>query len=123
MALAGIVSNRGLATMQKVVRTIRQTQPNSGLVSEASVNGMGYNLLGQKKYAEAVAILRMNTEDFPKSANTWDSLGEALFDSGDLPHALENDQPAREIDPKDPGAPGARKFLAEHEPGKNQAPQ
>ena len=122
-ALAGIVSNRGLAGMREVVRTVRQKHPDSGLVSERSVNAMGYDLLGQKKYAEAVAILRMNTEDFPKSANTWDSLGEALFDSGDLPHALENYKKALEIDPKYPGAPGARKFLAEHEPAKNQTPQ
>jgi cytochrome c-type biogenesis protein CcmH/NrfG len=64
-------------------------------------------------------VLRMNTEDFPKSANTWDSLGEALFNSGDLPHALENYKKALEVDPKYPGAPGALKFLAEHEPGKN----
>jgi cytochrome c-type biogenesis protein CcmH/NrfG len=58
----------------------------------------------------------MNTEDFPKSANTWDSLGEALFKSGDTPHAVENYKKALETDPKYENAEAARKFLAEYEP-------
>jgi imidazolonepropionase-like amidohydrolase len=118
-AMAGFVSGQGGAKLRGVLRSIRQKQPDSRLASETFINNLGYVLLGQKKYPESIAVLRMNTEDFPKSANTWDSLGEALFNSGDLPHALENYKKALEVDPKYPGAPGALKFLAEHEPAKN----
>jgi imidazolonepropionase-like amidohydrolase len=118
-ALAGFVSGQGDAKLREVLRSIRQKQPDSRLASETFINNLGYVLLGQKKYPESIAVFRMNTEDFPKSANTWDSLGEALFNSGDLPHALDNYRKALEVDPKYPGAPGALKFLAEHEPGKN----
>ena len=117
--MAGFGSGQSDTKLREVLRGIRQKQPDSRLASETFINNLGYVLLGQKKYPESIAVLRMNTEDFPKSANTWDSLGEALFNSGDLPHALENYKKALEVDPKYPGAPGALKFLAEHEPAKN----
>jgi tetratricopeptide (TPR) repeat protein len=79
---------------------------------------LGYELIGQKKYAEAVAFLRMNAEDFPKSANAYDSYAEALFDSGDVAHAVENYRKALEIDPKYGNAEAALKFVAEHGQGK-----
>jgi tetratricopeptide (TPR) repeat protein len=118
-AMAGFASGQSDTKLREVLRGIRQKQPDSRLASETFINNLGYVLLGQKKYLESIAVFRMNTEDFPKSSNTWDSLGEALFNSGDLPHALENYKKALEVDPKYPGAPGALKFLAEHEPAKN----
>jgi tetratricopeptide (TPR) repeat protein len=122
-ALAGIAADQGMDKLRAVVRLVREKQPNSGLVSEESINSLGYRLLGQKKYAEAVSVLRMNTEDFPKSANTWDSLGEALFDSGDTPHALENYKKALEVDPKYENAEAARKFVVKYEPEKKKDPR
>jgi imidazolonepropionase-like amidohydrolase len=122
-ALAGFVSGQGDAKLREVLRNVRQERPDSRLASESFMNNLGYVLLGQKKYAESIAVLRMNTEDFPKSANTWDSLGEALFKSGDVPRAVENYKKALEVDPKYENAEVARKFVAEHEPSKNQVPQ
>jgi len=122
-ALAGFVSGQGDAKLREVLRRVREERPDSRLASENFINNLGYVLLGQKKYAESIAVLRMNTEDFPKSANTWDSLGEALFKSGDVPHAVENYKKALEVDPKYENAEVARKFVAEHEPSKNQVPQ
>jgi Tfp pilus assembly protein PilF len=55
----------------------------------------------------------MNTEDFPKSANSLDSLAEGQFDTGDLPHALENYRKALTMDPKYPNARAAEKFVKE----------
>jgi tetratricopeptide (TPR) repeat protein len=117
--MACFASGQSDTKLREVLRGIRRKQPDSRLASETFINNLGYVLLGQKKYPESIAVFRMNTEDFPKSANTWDSLGEALFNSGDLPQALENYKKALEVDPKYPGAPGALKFLAEHEPGKS----
>lgn len=71
-------------------------------------------MIKQKKYTEAVAFLRMNTEDFPKSANTYDSYAEALYDAGDVARAVENYKKALAIDPKYGNAEAAEKFVAEH---------
>jgi tetratricopeptide (TPR) repeat protein len=122
-ALAGLVSGQGDAKLREVLRRVREERPDSRLASENFINNLGYVLLGQKKYAESIAVLRMNTEDFPKSANTWDSLGEALFKSGDVPYAVENYKKALEVDPKYENAEVARRFVAEHEPSKNQVPR
>jgi imidazolonepropionase-like amidohydrolase/Tfp pilus assembly protein PilF len=119
-ALAGIAMSQGIDKLRAVVRLAREKQPAAGLVSEESINALGYSLLGQRKYAEAVTVLRMNTQDFPKSANTWDSLGEALFKSGDTPQAVENYKKALETDPKYENAETARKFIAKYETAKKQ---
>jgi hypothetical protein len=104
--------------MRAVVLQIRQSDPKSRLASEEYINKLGYSLVSRKKHPDAIAVLRMNTEDFPKSANTWDSLADAQFQSGDVPHAIENYTKALVADPKYANAKAATKFLAEHEKGK-----
>jgi cytosine/adenosine deaminase-related metal-dependent hydrolase len=113
-AVAQMVTAQGAEGTRQAIGRIRQKHPNSGLVSEEAVNNLGYNLLGQAKYPEAVAVLRMNIEDFPKSANAWDSLGEALFKSGDVAHAVENYKKALALDAHYGNAQAAQKFVAEH---------
>jgi imidazolonepropionase-like amidohydrolase len=121
-ALAGFVSGQGDASLREVLRSIRQKQPDSRLASETFINNLGYVLLVQKKYPESIAVFRMNTGDFPKSANTWDSLGEALFKSGDVAHAVESYKKALDVDSKYENADAARKFVAEHESNPNRVP-
>ncbi|MEP6994261.1 MAG: DUF2911 domain-containing protein [Acidobacteriota bacterium] len=60
------------------------------LATENDLNNYGYQLLGQKKNDEALAIFRKNVKDHPESWNTYDSLGEALAATGDKKAALEN---------------------------------
>jgi hypothetical protein len=45
--------------------------------AEARVNALGYRLLGEKRAADAVVVLRANAEMHPASSNAFDSLGEA----------------------------------------------
>ena len=52
------------------------------------VNSVGYRLLARKRVPDAVRVLRHNAERFPSSANTHDSLGEALLAAGDTAAAL-----------------------------------
>jgi imidazolonepropionase-like amidohydrolase len=117
-AIFGLASTQGVASVKQVLVKLRQEDPNSTLASEESINNLGYALIAQKKYAEAVAFLQMNTEDFPKSANACDSYAEALFDSGDVAHAVDTYKKALEIDPKYGNAEFAQKFLAEHSQAK-----
>lgn len=60
------------------------------LASEADVNALGYQLLGQQKTDEAIAMFRKNIKDHPDSWNTYDSLAEALAAKGDKKAAIEN---------------------------------
>jgi imidazolonepropionase-like amidohydrolase len=112
-AIVEIASSEGFEQTHDLVKKIRQAVPKSGLVSEEGINHLGYSLLGKKLTKEAIAVFQMNTEDFPKSANTFDSLAEAQFNAGDLPHALENYRKALSVDPAYGNAKAAEKFLKE----------
>jgi uncharacterized protein len=54
---------------------------------EFLVNQFGYEKLRDGRTSEAVTIFRRNTELYPNSANTYDSLAEALEKNGQLKDA------------------------------------
>jgi tetratricopeptide (TPR) repeat protein len=113
-AVVDLYRSQGPDKFHQLILNMRKADPESRIASEAGMNGLGYNLLGDRKYADAIAILRMNTEDFPNSANTYDSLAEALDKSGDIKLAAAMYAKALEVDPKYVNAEFAQKFVAEH---------
>ena len=68
-------------------------------MTEVQVNRLGYGLLGKKRVEEAIAAFKMNTEDFPNSSNTYDSLGEAYMVAGEKALAIKNYEKSIELDP------------------------
>jgi hypothetical protein len=70
-----------------------------GRTHEAEVDALGYALLGEGRTAEAVAILGLNAERYPGSANAWDSLAEATLAAGDRDAAERLYRKALAIDP------------------------
>ena len=60
------------------------------LFDEQQLNGVGYDLLQHGQVDAAIAIFRLNVEMYPRSANTYDSLGEAYMDHGDRTLAIAN---------------------------------
>ena len=68
--------------------------------TEADVNAVGYQLMGQGKKDEAIALFRKNVHDYPKSWNVYDSLGEALAAQGNKKEALTLYQKALELAPE-----------------------
>ena len=58
--------------------------------SEALVNQVGYQLMGEKKLDDAIAVFKTNCEQHPNSANVYDSLGEAYENAGRLDLARIN---------------------------------
>jgi hypothetical protein len=113
-AITGLLASHDFSAFENIIHKVRETNPQSNLASEETINNLGYRLLNNKKYREALLIFRLNTQAFPRSANAFDSLGEALFNSGDEPAAVAAYQHALEIDPKYPNAEAAVKFVEEH---------
>jgi len=60
------------------------------IATEVDMNVYGYQLLGQKKYDEAIAVFKGNTAKYPQSWNTYDSLAEAYVRKGDKQQAVAN---------------------------------
>lgn len=68
-------------------------------ITERDMNTLGYRLLGAKKIQEAIAIFKLNVEAHPKSANVYDSLGEAYMTNGDKELAIKNYEMSVQLNP------------------------
>lgn len=71
---------------------------------EASLNAFGYELLGTKDHAGAIAVLRLNAAQFPQSGNVWDSLAEAYLADGKKVLAEIYYRKSLELDPQNENA-------------------
>ncbi|MCB9348468.1 MAG: serine hydrolase [Lewinellaceae bacterium] len=72
--------------------------------SPMMLNQLGYGLLEEEMFQDAIEVFRINTELYPEEANPWDSLAEAYLKSGDKKTALKFYRKALEIDPELPSA-------------------
>lgn len=84
------VMNKGLDAILEHYRKLSETFGYSVTAPEFIMNIAGYNFLRQGKHEDAIAVFKKNTELYPRSPNTYDSLGEAYENGGQLALALEN---------------------------------
>ena len=66
---------------------------------ESQVNALGYQLLGSGETARAIQAFQLNTRAYPRSANTFDSLGEALLAAGRRDEAIAAYRQAVVVEP------------------------
>ncbi|MEO3402554.1 serine hydrolase [Mucilaginibacter sp. CAU 1740] len=66
--------------------------------SEGDINGYGYVLLKQKRFARALSIFKQNIRLFPNSTMAYDSYAEAWMDIGNKKLAIENFQRSLKLD-------------------------
>ena len=80
---------------------------------ESALNELGYAMLRKGDSAGAIGILARNAEQFPKSANTWDSLAEAHMKAGHKKLAEQYYQKSLKLDPQNQNAKEMLKKLKE----------
>ena len=80
---------------------LRDEKPSDPSVAEGRLNALGYALLSRNEVKGAIAILHMNTQLYPDSANTYDSLAEAHMKAGDRKQAIALYRKALETLPRD----------------------
>ncbi len=61
-------------------------------------------LLGMGEINDAIMVFKLNTEEYPQSANAFDSLGEAYMVSGDKERAIMNYQRSLDLNPQNSNA-------------------
>jgi hypothetical protein len=81
-------------------RKIKKDTPQNVAVSEDRLNNLGYTLMRQQKLSEAIALLKLNVEFYPKAWNTYDSLGEAYMNAGEKELAIANYKKSLELNPQ-----------------------
>jgi len=66
-------------------------------ISEATFNVIGYSLLQNGEIDKAIEVFEYNVELYPESANVYDSLAEALEQTGRIKEAAENYETAVKV--------------------------
>lgn len=79
-----------------------------GAASAAALNGEAYRLKGSGAVAQGMAVLQAAASLHPRDANLQDSLAEFYAEQGLRPQAVQAYQQALQLDPRYPGAVGAR---------------
>jgi CubicO group peptidase (beta-lactamase class C family) len=87
--------------VDQTIENAQQILAANGYVvtSQYVLNGLGYELLSERKIDMAIGIFKLNTELYPDEANPYDSLGDAYAAQGDTQKAIRCYKKALERDP------------------------
>ena len=105
-----LIVNDQLAAGQESLKKAAAINPQ-GPASAGGLNNNAYQMAGVGLLEEAMAILRVAIEMYPKEANLYDSLGEFLLRKGEKVKALESYKKALEVNPNFPNAANAREIV------------
>ena len=92
---------------------LKKAQSAGYKIEERTLNGLGYTLLYSGQEQDAIAVFERNVHDYPKSANAYDSLGEAYMKTDQKKLAIENYEMSLNLDPKNQNAVERLKKLKE----------
>lgn len=98
--IAPIIVEKGIEMALKQYRNLKETQANNYDFREHLLDELGWDLLDNKRLNDAIEIFKLNIESFPKSANAFDSLGEAYFLDKNYDLALVNFKTFLALEPK-----------------------
>jgi len=101
----------GPARVAEALKTERATNPKSALLEPGLVNQLGYGAVEAGDPRSAVAIMQVNVDARPTSANAWDSLGDALLAAGDREKARAAAEKALALVDSDPNEDKDRRQL------------
>lgn len=97
--LAPVFATRDPARISIAFRAMGEYGRPAADIVESSINAMGYEHLNKGEIKQAISVFELNIETFPTSANTWDSLAEAVMSKGDHDSAIRYYQKSVELDP------------------------
>jgi len=81
------------------------------MATENELNLYGYQLLNATQHDKAIDVFLTTTKRFPKSANAFDSLGEAYFIKGDQKNAIANFKKSLSMNPPENVKLNSEKYL------------
>jgi hypothetical protein len=97
--VAEAVAAGDTAGAERILREARAAVINRFRNLEGDINALGYRLLRSGDATRAIAVFTINTRVYPGSANTFDSLGEALLAVGRREESITAYRRALEIEP------------------------
>lgn len=98
------IAEKDVAAAVAEYRKLKATKADSYDFAENELQTLGYQLVGLKRLKDAVEIFKLNVEMFPKSSNSYDSLGETYLELGEKDLALTSYKKAIELNPANANA-------------------
>lgn len=98
-ALFKTIQEKDVGAAVQQYRQLSTAKPPAYDFSESEFIGLGYRLIGMKRYKEAIEIFKLSVEAYPLSYNTYDSLAEAYMDNGDKELAIKNYEKSLQLNP------------------------
>jgi predicted alpha/beta superfamily hydrolase len=105
--------NEILQILDKHVEQLSEHFGYPVLAPESEVNSLAYNFMNSKKPAMARAMFELNIQNYPKSANVYDSMGDFMLNQKDTLQAIEQFRKALELG----DSPFTREKLSQLEKG------
>ena len=94
-----------VARARQIYDETRKKDKTAILFPEAELNQFGYRILQEGRPKEAIVIFQMNVDEYPASANSYDSLSDAYLADGNTVEALRLAEKALEKLATDTQAP------------------
>ena len=94
-------------SIEEALRSYREYRADSRhayVDTEDQLNSLGYRLLENDRIQAAVAIFELNAAEHPRSANAYDSLGDAYLQLGRNAAAIRSYRKSLELDPSNSNA-------------------
>jgi CubicO group peptidase (beta-lactamase class C family) len=89
----------------ELYKKLKKTQPTEyNFSNEGELNNLGYEFLHDNKIDSAIKIFSLNINEFPNSANVYDSRGEAYFNKKEYALSKKDYQKVLEIEPTNQNA-------------------
>src|SRR5262249_43958291 len=111
--LVKIANEKGGDAAVSEYRRRKKESPDQYDFSESALQEVAILLFESGKSPEATALLRLNTEEHPKSSQAFFFLGYALMQAGNKGEAANVLEKALELDPKNDRAAGLLKQAKE----------
>ncbi len=99
----GVTGEEGAIAFYKGLNSSDNTLIKYSL-GEEYLNAAGYALLQYGKVNEAIELFTFLVEEFPQSANAWDSRGEAYMRAGNKELAIADYEKSLELNPDNENA-------------------
>lgn len=96
--IAAKLVEKDVKSAMQLYRELKNNQPDKYDFREELLDDLGWDLVENERYADALEIFKSNVENFPNSANAYDSLGEIYLLNKNYDLALANFRKFLELD-------------------------
>ncbi|CAL2110677.1 TPR_REGION domain-containing protein [Tenacibaculum sp. 190130A14a] len=96
-------------------KRIKEKDSLNPVIRERALNRLGYKYLRNKEYEKAMNVFNINITLYPKSSNTYDSMGDAYLRKEDTVQAIAYYKKALAINPENRSSKRAIKRLTQKE--------